>query len=302
MRIFLPVTLIFCCFNGFAQTPISGSIGGMTFKPSGNPWLVSGNVFVEAESKTIVEPGCVFLFKPYTGIVIEGSFIVEGEKDKPVVFTSINDSLYSETAAKKPEPFDWNGIIIENEAVEVSLSHFKLSYSVYGIKSKVSSLSIKDGIFRQNGQFHFTINEKIQDVESNLPFDYNSQDVPEKSDKEKSQKKALAKRAWVKPVGIGSISIGTVLLGTMGYFIYSSADFDRKYNNTDDYDESQHYLTKRDDAVKNAIVTGIIGGVFISTGTGLLLWEHSTKGGKKKTVTAYPVIGKANGVQVVVKF
>lgn len=296
-KIILPIILLLVSIS-FSQTPISGSIGGMTFKASGNPWLVSGNVFVESESKTVVEPGCVFLFKPYTGMVIAGTFIVDGEKDKPVIFTSINDSLYSETAAKMPEPFDWNGIIVENEAVEVSFSYFRLSYSVYGIKSKISNLSIKDGIFGQNGQFHFTINEKIQGVESNLPFDYNVSSA----EKIKTPKKRVKKGTWIKPAGIGTITAGTVLLGTMGYFIYSSADYDRKYNNTGDYDESQHYLTKRDGAVKNAIITGIIGGVFFSTGTGLLLWEHSSKSGKKKTVTAYPVTGESNGVQFVVKF
>lgn len=280
-----------------AQTTISGSIGGMTFKPSGNPWLVTENVFIESESKAIVEPGCVFLFKPYTGIIIQGSFIVEGEKDKPVIFTSINDSLYSETAAKKPEQFDWNGIIVESGAVEVTLSHFRLSYSVYGIKSKISNLTIANGVFRQNGQFHFTINDKIQDVESNLPFNYNVSIA----EKKKVLKEKSGNRQWVKPAGISKVSLGTILLGTMSYFIYSSADYDKKYNNADDYDESQHSLTKRDDAVKNAIITGIIGGVFVSTGTGLLLWEHKKKGAKK-TITVYPVTGSANGIQLVVKF
>ena len=111
----LPVVLTLFCFNLAAQTPISGSIGGMTFKSSGNPWLVTGNVFVEEESKTVVESGCVFLFKPYTGIVIEGAFIVDGEKDKPVVFTSINDTLYSKTAAKKPEPFDQRQLLLRDD-------------------------------------------------------------------------------------------------------------------------------------------------------------------------------------------
>jgi hypothetical protein len=42
-------------------------------------------------------------------MVIQVLLIVEGEKNKVVVFTSINDSLYSETAVKMPEQFDWNG-------------------------------------------------------------------------------------------------------------------------------------------------------------------------------------------------
>ena len=297
-KIVFSVLLLFISIS-FSQTTISGSIGGMTFKPSGNPWLVTENVFIENDSKTIVEPGCIFLFKPYTGIIVHGTFIVEGKKDNPVIFSSINDSTYSQTAVKNPEPFDWNGILIENEAVEVSLSHFKLSYSVYGIKSKISTLTINDGLFRQNGQFHFTINEKIQEVESNLPFSYNSQSITVK--KEKSARGKSGERVWVKPVGIGSISVGTVLLGTMGYFIYSAFDNDKKYDNKSDYEDVQHYLVERDNAVRGAIITGIIGGLLVPTGTGLLIWEHK-KNGKKKTVYVYPVTGEANGLNVVMKF
>lgn len=299
MKLLLPVILTLFYFNVTAQTTISGSIGGMTFKPSGNPWLVTENVFIENDSKTLVEPGCIFLFKPYTGIIVHGTFIVVGKKENPVIFSSINDSTYSQIAVKKPEPFDWNGILIENEAVEVSLSHFKISYSVYGIKSKISTLAIKNGLFRQNGQFHFTINDKIQEVESNLPFSYNSQSITTK--KEKSQKKDAGNRTWVRPVGIGSISVGTVLLGTMGYFIYSAFDNDKKYHNVGEIEDVQQYLGKRDNAVRGAIITGIIGGVLVPTGVGLLIWENKTKG-EKKSVSVYPVTGEANGFKIVMKF
>jgi hypothetical protein len=299
MKIIVPIILTLFCFTATAQTTILGSIGGMTFEPSGNPWLVTQNVFIENDSKTIVKPGCVFLFKPYTGIVVHGTFIVEGKKENPVIFSSINDTAYNKTSVKKAEPFDWNGILIENEAVEVNLSHFKVSYSVYGIKSKISTPTINNGLFRQNGQFHFTINEKIQEVESNLPFNYNSQSITTRNDKPARGKSG--ERVWVKPVGISSISVGTVLLGTMGYFIYSAFDNDKKYDNNSEYGDVQHYLVKRDNAVKGAIITGIIGGTLVPTGTGLLIWEHKKKG-KKKTVSVYPVTGEANGIKMVLKF
>ena len=106
--------------------------------------------------------------------------------------------------------------------------------------------------------------------------------------------KPAGNRQWVKPASIGTVSLGIILLGTMSCFIYSSADYDKKYNNADDYDDSLHYLINRDDAVKNAIITGIIGGVFVSTGTGLFLWEHKKRVLRRQLVfIQLPVVQEA---------
>lgn len=294
MSKFVSIIIILFCISSFSQTTITGDISGMTFKSSGNPWVVKENVFIENGSKTVIKPGCIFLFKPFTGIIVQGALEVEGQSGIPVIFTSINDSSYNEASAQKPEPFDWNGIIVEKTAETVRMSDFILSYSVFGIKSKKDNIILERGVFRQNGQFHLTINDKIQEVMSNLPFNYN---ILEKAQKTKND----PSRVWVKPVGIGTVITGTAFLGVMGYFIYSGVDLNKKYDNAGNRDDIASYTGKREKAVQNALVTGIIGGILVPLGTGFLVWEHKT-GKSDKKIAFYPVAGTSNGFQIVMEF
>lgn len=52
------------------------------------------------------------------------------------------------------------------------LKNFKLSYSVNGLKSQKNNIVIQSGVFSSNGQFNFTIFEKIIDVQDNRPFTF----------------------------------------------------------------------------------------------------------------------------------
>jgi len=295
MSRFIPFIIIMACFSAFSQTTISGDISGMTFRPSGNPWVVKENIFIESGNKTVIKSGCVFLFKPFTGIIVQGSLEVDGQPEMPVVFSSINDTLYNnEASVQNPEPFDWNGIIIEKTAENIKMAGFVLSYSVYGLKSKKDNIVLDRGIFRQNGQFHFTINDKIRNVISNVPFNYNI------NQKTSDSCKAVS-GSWKKPTGVISVAIGAPLLGAMGYFIYSASGYDKDYRDSDNRDDIVRYSKRRDDAMRNSIITGIIGGILVPTGTGLLIWEHNT-GKRGKKVSFYPAIDAGYGFQIVMKF
>jgi hypothetical protein len=289
--IFFLTILLLYSFSATAQTTISGDISGQIFKPSGNPFVITENLFISNNKKTVIKDGCVFLFKPFTGVVVYGALEVEGLPESPVIFTSVNDSLFNKISNQSPEPFDWNGIIIEKSAEAVKMSNFLISYSVFGIKAKSENVIFSKGLFRQNGQFNFTINDKIIDLVSNVPFDYNSTGNLAKSFRSINK--------WAKPVGISSIAAGTLFSGTMGYFIYYAFDQDKKYDNSKQKDDIHSYAGEIDKAVKYSIITGVIGGVLVSTGTGLLVWVHKTR---DNTVSVYPVIGKTNGFQLVIAY
>ena len=171
----IPILPIICTMflRLWAQTTLSGNIGGMTLEHSGNPFLVTETITVQSGKTTTVKPGCIFLFKPFTGIDVRGTLVVAGVHDTPVVFTSINDINYNQTSEQGPNPFDWNGITVGSDAKNVRFSNFMLAYSVYGIKSMQEDVSIENGIFLQNGQFNFTINGAMQQVPDNLPYSYN---------------------------------------------------------------------------------------------------------------------------------
>lgn len=280
--------------SAFAQITVSGDISGMELDSTGSPYIVKDDLIVETGKKTLIKPGCIFLFRPFTGILVKGSLEIAGKSEMPVVFTSINDSLYNKTFSQKPDLFDWNGITIENSAENVKLSNFIISYSVYGVKSKKDDITINRGIFRQNGQFNFTVNDRIEKVEYNVPFSYNITENNQKQNVENL-------RNWLKPTGISSIVIGSACLGVMGYFLYRADNNNTNYEKANNTDNMQNYLKKRDDSVRGAIITAVVGGILVPVGSGLLLWNHRIE--KIKThVSLYPVTGEFSGFQLVVKF
>jgi hypothetical protein len=154
------------------QTVISGDLSKFALDSANNPFIVEKDIEVPSKKKVIINEGCIFLFKPFTGLNVVGSLGVNGTQTHPVVFTTINDSLYSKQSVQTANPFDWNGIVVDKNAHDVTLTNFRLMYSVYGVKSGKKDIVLKNGSFKANGQFNFTIFDKIQYVQENLLFSY----------------------------------------------------------------------------------------------------------------------------------
>jgi hypothetical protein len=177
----MSIVLLCCLFNINAETHISGDIRTATLEATGNPYIVDQDVVVPAGKHLTIKEGCVFLFKGFTGINVLGKLTVAGTAKQPVIFTSINDGDFNTKSEQLPNPFDWNGILIAHESSGAVLQNFQLRYSVYGVKSQNTNVTIQNGIFRQNGQFHFTINEKIQYVQDNISFSYSGNETEKQS-------------------------------------------------------------------------------------------------------------------------
>lgn len=156
------------------QTYLSGDISKFKLDSINNPFIVEKDIEVPRGKKVIISEGCVFLFKNYTGLSIFGSLSVMGSQDHPVKFTSINDGSIPNgpRTDSKPDAFDWNGISIDQQAEVINFNFFQIAYSVYGIKSSKRDISVLHGIFTSNGQFNFTISEKIMEVQEGIPFSY----------------------------------------------------------------------------------------------------------------------------------
>jgi len=207
-----------------AETHITGDITGMTFESGGNPYIVEQDILIPAGNKAVIKNGCVFLFKPFTGLTVHGHLVVDGTQEAPVIFSSINDGDFNTTSEQLPNPFDWNGVLISRESGTVTFKNFALRFSVYGIKSQNTNIVIENGLFRQNGQFHFTINDKIQFVQDNIPYSYDGAgDFDGKSPVNKpagtsnnGKQKPSTKRLVVRygSLGIGGIcTIGSIVYG-----------------------------------------------------------------------------------------
>lgn len=164
--------MTFCFTTGFCQTEITGDISRTIFDASGNPFIVKADILVPESKNVVINEGCIFLFTPFTGLNVLGCLQVDGSVEKPVVFTSIKDTTVNGGIDSLPGAFDWNGIYIKSGADSVRMNHLMLRYSVYGIKTQSKDIVIRSSIFNSNGQFHFSINEKLQLVQDNIPYSY----------------------------------------------------------------------------------------------------------------------------------
>jgi hypothetical protein len=194
MRKFKLLFAVLLCYYlpVFAETHLSENIGGQTLNSAGSPYIVESDLTIPVNSQVVIKPGTVILFRSFTGINVYGSVLVEGTKDNPVIFTSINDANYNENAEQLPNSFDWNGIYINEKAGDIKFRNFKLMYSVFGIKSQKDDITIQNGFFKQNGQFHFTIRDNIHYVQDNISYSYNASKDQEQAAIESGQEKAAS--------------------------------------------------------------------------------------------------------------
>jgi hypothetical protein len=170
--VFILAAAVLSLFSSLYAKNISGDIGGVTLTADKGPYIVEKDCTVPKGKTAIIEKGCRFFFNPFTGIIVEGNLTVAGTKDQPVLFTSINDTFSTGKEHQQSDAFDWNGILISKESGTVLLKNFHLQFSTHGIKSQKPNIKIENGMFSKNGQFHFTINDKIQKVDENTPYSY----------------------------------------------------------------------------------------------------------------------------------
>jgi hypothetical protein len=266
--------LIVLVFSLYSETHITGDITGMTFESGGNPYIVEQDILIPAGSKAVIKEGCIFLFKPFTGLTVHGHIVVEGTPEKPVIFSSVNDGEFNSESEQLPNPFDWNGILISRESGTVTFNNFGLRFSVYGIKSQNTNIMLENGLFRQNGQFHFTINEKIQFVQDNIPYSYKGtteQDKTEKPPKppiQKNDKKISSTKKILRytSLGVGALgAIGGIAFGINTNNIYFEWKTKTRYSEEggNKMDQVDYNKYKNDFNLNRnlAITSGIIGGI-----------------------------------------
>ena len=169
---FVFACIVFLFSIGYSQTAIEGDISATPFSPENNPYIVTKDIIVPENAIIQIPAGCTFLFKQFAGIIIKGRLEVLGSSDREVVFTTIDDSMYNVKAEQKAESFSWNGIKIGEKSNGAIFSHFKIAYSVYGIKSLTEALTIKDGLFNANGQAGFTVLDNLKETTDDVPFSW----------------------------------------------------------------------------------------------------------------------------------
>ena len=91
-------------------TSVSGPITtNTTWTLAGSPFVITGNVFVQAGVTLTIEAGVCVKAQSQLGINVDGQLIAQGTSAAPICFT---------TAVLPPSPGDWAGILFSNTAVD----------------------------------------------------------------------------------------------------------------------------------------------------------------------------------------
>lgn len=141
--------------GGTGPTNHSGRIeADETWWPSGNPHIITGDVYPVNNATLTIKPGCVVRFRSgtemYCGYGDPGAIIAEGTADSVITFTS---------DVNPPSPGDWQEIGIFDEAV--STTRFRHCIFEYGGKDEAYGalhvedvgLRVTDCTFRNNKNY-----------------------------------------------------------------------------------------------------------------------------------------------------
>lgn len=310
-------TLFAAVFQSFlstadAKAELSGIISSMTISSKENPIIVKKNITIPPKGHFIIRKGCKLFFKPNTGIIVEGRLSIEGTKSDPVIFTSINDSIFPQKTGQKANPFDWNGIIINKHAHDIVLKNFVIKFSIYGIESFSPDIRIENGRFIRNGQFHFTMNNKVMPVSENAFYSYKNEKRGDtkkrgvtKKEVTKKQEDTIKKDQLNKTGGISPSVKATIIGGGtafffMTYYLHQKSEYVALYRNAKSQAMRREYFEQQKPLARNATISCIIGSALLSSGGILYFLDHNRK--NEKRVSLCPIIGEEQGILATIDF
>jgi hypothetical protein len=279
----ISIIILVSFYTAYGQTFIGGEISTTTLEASGNPYLVDSTLIIAIGDTLTLKKGVSLLFNNFTGLEVFGCLIVDGEENEPVVFSSINDSNYNPKATLLPSSFDWNGITIDTKSGAIKLNNIKVSYSVFGIKSFNSKMTLKYGVFQQNGQYNLIINDYLQEVKDGIPFSYSYQ-KEQISDTLKInndqlflyEQKLKNKRVLV----FTTLGTGTISGGLCGFFAVKWGEWHNKYNSMGSGD----FNATKNKAILNGsltITTGVLSAACLITSLKIQLTPVNTQSDSK---------------------
>jgi hypothetical protein len=200
---------------------------------------------------------------------VYGDCKITGSAAHPIVFASINDSAFNKMSTQEVSAFDWNGIVVGKESGDVLFKYVNVRYATNGIKSQNPDIMIMQGVFKENGQFHLRINDKIEPVEDNQPFSINDDRKVETAETAAAPSPAKqAQKRTIKIVRYSLLGVGAAA-GITGIIL--TTDASGKYSRWKDIETETNPLPPRDEyekrqkafnsAFAGAVITDVIGGL-----------------------------------------
>jgi hypothetical protein len=234
-RIAVRALLLWCCVHASARAEVelAGEQDGFY---DANAYLVTTTVTVKAGRTLTFAPGTIVRFRRYSGIIVEGTIVCRGTAAAPIIFTSANDRVTSQSGQKQPLPFDWNGIEVRPSSPQAEFVYTRVLYSSYGIQvvSPSTQLTVTNALFRDNGNAPLSIGDSIVNAADDTPFSYVNTRPAARVDSAALAEKIIARKAlsfdvqpqphtWRLPVRIG---IGTVIAAGSVLWITASGRMD----------------------------------------------------------------------------
>jgi hypothetical protein len=253
-----------------AFTPLSGALPSL-IKADSSPYVVETDIFVSPGTSVTIDSGVVLLFNNFTGLHVQGTLYAKGTKDKPIVFTSKNDSYYNPYATINAAPYDWNGIDIYENAIGSFFENCTVQFSVYGIRSQTEHFKISSSRFLQNGKTNISIKENVLNVED-TPFSYTASvsgstsaapatpDITVPSTSPKKQHNEIRNILRYSGMVCALGGIATVLFKFQDYT--KAKDNFNTINQTSDYNKQTYSSKDWEGAHKNLSNEGMILGTF----------------------------------------
>ncbi len=172
---------------GFPAPPTYTQVSGLltsntTWTLAQSPYLVVGDVTVNAGVRLTIEPGVVVKFVLGRNLTINGILVAEGTADSRIIFTSIKDDSVGGDAngdgsATWPRPGDWGRIAFGDSSVD---SQTRLRYAVVryggsggaGVYVDSASPTIADNLVSQNAGYGLHLrNQSAAPVQRNWILD-----------------------------------------------------------------------------------------------------------------------------------
>jgi hypothetical protein len=95
-------------------------------------------------------------------------------------------------------------------------------------------------------------------------------------------------------------SAGVAALCFTAYFLHQKSEYASLYHASQSQSERTDFLEKQRPLSRNAIISGLAGGVLLSAGCGLFIIDRNQK--KRKNISLRPIIGSENGILVSLDF
>jgi parallel beta-helix repeat protein len=114
-----------------AWTTVSGAIASATtWTTAASPYIVTGDVTVNAGVKLTIQPGVIVKFAAGKKLTVNGMLSAVGNAGQRIIFTSLKDDLGGDAngdgTASRPAVGDWGGLVFADSSVD---SQTKLQFA-----------------------------------------------------------------------------------------------------------------------------------------------------------------------------